>query len=142
MTLKRRPTLCVSDFARAKKLHMDFGLTLSCASRENIACSYLNGGVPSPYPRHLPAEDAKVADSKPGFSGVTIAGDAESDAVVDHAFAHARSVGGKYVNKPEEGFETAIPAIIPVRMGTRGDWRIIPFSYLTNSKGCISPNEP
>jgi uncharacterized protein len=58
----------------------------------------------SPYPRDLLAEDANVDNSKPGFSGVTIAYSAESEAEVDRVFAHALSVGGKEVKKPGKLF--------------------------------------
>jgi uncharacterized protein len=105
MTLKPRLTLVtlgVSDFARARRFYMDLGWTPSSASQENVAFFDLNGVVLSLYPRHLLAQDANVEDSKPGFSGVSLACNAESEAEVDRFFAHALSVGGKEVKKPEK----------------------------------------
>ena len=103
MTLKPRLTLVtlgVSDFARARKFYMDLGWTPSSASQENVAFFDLNGVVLSLYPRHLLAEDARVEDTKPGFSGITLAYNAESADEVDRVFAHALSVGGKEVKQP------------------------------------------
>ena len=56
------------------------------------------------YPRGLLAEDAKVENSQPGFSGVTLAYNAESEAEVDRVFAHALSVGAKEIKRPEKVF--------------------------------------
>ena len=56
------------------------------------------------YPRGLLAEDAKVENSRPGFSGVTLAYNAESEAEVDRVFAHALSVGAKEIKRPEKVF--------------------------------------
>lgn len=107
MSLKPRLTLVtlgVSDFSRAKSFYEALGWRASSASQDSVAFFDLNGVVLSLYPRQLLAEDAKVADSKPGFSGMTLAYNAESEAEVDRVFAHALSVGASAVKRPEKVF--------------------------------------
>lgn len=101
--LKPRPVLVtpgVSDFARAKEFHMDLGWSPSYASQDNANFFDLNGVVLSIYPRGLLAADADTENSRPGFTGVTLACNAEGQAEVDRVFAHALSVGGKEVKEP------------------------------------------
>ncbi len=107
MTIKQRLTLVtlgVSDFERARQFYQALGWQPSSASQQNVAFFDLNGVVLSIYPRHLLAEDANVADSTPGFSGVTLAYNAESEAEVDRVIAHAVSVGAKQVKRPQKVF--------------------------------------
>jgi uncharacterized protein len=107
MSIKPRLTLVtlgVSDFTRAKRFYEALGWRPSSASQDNVAFFDLNGVVLSLYPRHLLAEDAKMEDSKPGFSGVTLAYNAESEGEVDRVFAHALSIGAGEVKRPEKVF--------------------------------------
>jgi predicted lactoylglutathione lyase len=107
MSIKPRLTLVtlgVSDFACSKRFYEALGWRPSSASQNSVAFFDLNGVVLSLYPRHLLDEDAKVADFRPGFSGVTLAYNAESEAEVDRVFAHALQVGASEVKRPEEVF--------------------------------------
>ncbi len=107
MTIKQRLTLVtlgVSDFERARQFYQALGWKPSSASQQNVAFFDLNGVVLSIYPRHLLAEDANVTNSAPGFSGVTLAYNAESEAEVDRVLAHAVSVGAKQVKRPQKVF--------------------------------------
>ena len=83
-------TLGVADLERAEAFYRALGWTPSSYGEgKGIVFFQLPGMVFSLFPRHELAEDAHVADSKPGFSGVTLSYNTrtqgEVDAVIDQA---------------------------------------------------------
>lgn len=94
-------TLGVSDLVRSRAFYEALGFAASSASQGNVAF-YQSGGIGlALYPRHLLAEDAQVADTSPGFSGVTIALNQRTEAEVDRVLAHA-AVCGARIAKPAQ----------------------------------------
>ena len=97
-------TLGVADLARSRAFYEAFGFVASSASQGNVAF-YQSGGIGlALYPRHLLAEDAQIADTPPGFSGVTIALNQRSEADVDRILAHAAACGATIAKPPQKVF--------------------------------------
>ena len=90
-------TLGVSDMKRARKFYEKLGFKAARASEEAVTFFPAGGVVVSLWGRGSLAEDAGVADSKPGFSGIALAHNARSEADVDKAMAEAVASGAKLV---------------------------------------------
>jgi uncharacterized protein len=97
-------TLGVDDLARAKKFYTDLGWTPSDQYSEGVAFFQLNGIILSLFPRKELAKDAKVEDSAPGFSGISLAHNVASDSDVDEVLAHAVKSGATLVKAGEKVF--------------------------------------
>jgi uncharacterized protein len=97
-------TLGVSDVARARKFYEALGFKAARASQESVAFLSAGGVVLSLWGRASLAEDAGVADSKPGFSGIALAHNARSEADVDRAMAEAVAAGAKLVKPAGKTF--------------------------------------
>jgi uncharacterized protein len=97
-------TLGVRDVLRASIFYEALGWRKSSMSNLNVAFFHLNGTVLSLYGRAALAEDAGVEDSEPGFSGVTLAHNLESEFAVDMAFNVALSCGARSVKRPQKAF--------------------------------------
>lgn len=97
-------TLGVADVAAATAFYEKLGFHKSSASQEAVTFFKLKGTLLGLFGRAALAADAGVADSRPGFSAVTLARNLASEAEVDEAFAHALSCGAKAVKKPEKVF--------------------------------------
>ena len=54
------------------------------------------------YPRDKLAEDAGLADTAPGFSGITLAHNLRSQSEVDQLAAHAVACGARLVKPPQK----------------------------------------
>ena len=107
MTLDARismVTLGVADVAAATAFYEKLGFEKSSASQESVTFLKMKGTALGLFGRAALAEDASVEDSKPGFSGVTLAHNLGSEGEVDEAFAHALSCGATAVKKPEKVF--------------------------------------
>lgn len=107
MTLAPRITLVilgVADVAASTAFYRRLGWRLSPASNENVSFFDLDGTKLGLYGRQALAEDARVANTPPGFSGVTLAHNLESEAAVDAAYAFALACGAKAVKPPEKVF--------------------------------------
>jgi uncharacterized protein len=82
-------TLGVGDVARSRQFYEKLGFQASAASQESVAFFHAGGVVIGLFGRVPLAEDAHVADSAPGFSGVSLAhccrSEVEVDAVLDEA---------------------------------------------------------
>lgn len=107
MTFDRRIsliTLGVADVEASAAFYARLGWTRSAASQGAIVFIKLKGLVLALFPRQELAKDAGVAESTPGFSGVTLAHNLESPEAVDAAFALALSAGAKKVKSPEKVF--------------------------------------
>jgi catechol 2,3-dioxygenase-like lactoylglutathione lyase family enzyme len=97
-------TLGVSDIARARRFYEALGFTAGRASQESVTFFPAGGVVLALFGRGALAEDAGVADSVPGFSGVAVAHNARSEADVDQALAEAVAAGAKFVKPAGKTF--------------------------------------
>lgn len=97
-------TLGVADVAASTAFYEKLGFRKSSASQESVTFLKLKGTLLGLFWRADLAKDAGVADSEPGFSGVTLAHNLSSEAEVDAAYEHALSCGAKAVKKPEKVF--------------------------------------
>ncbi len=98
-------TLGVASVPEARAFYERLGWTASPASQgEDVAFFQLNGLALSLYRRDHLAADARVPDSAPGFSGVTLAHNLRSADAVDALFDRAVAAGGKPVKRPERAF--------------------------------------
>lgn len=107
MTLSPRITLVtlgVADVATSTAFYEKLGWRKSSASNEHVAFFNLNGTKLGLYGRRALAADAGVSDTDPGFSGVTLAHNLNSEAEVDAAYAFALSCGARAVKKPQKVF--------------------------------------
>jgi uncharacterized glyoxalase superfamily protein PhnB len=71
---------------------------------DDVAFFQMPGFVFALYPRKLLAEDANIADSGSGFSGVSLAINARDEADVDAMIAEAVRVGGKMLKPGQKTF--------------------------------------
>ena len=69
-----------------------------------MAFFQLNGMALSLFGRSALAADATIADSQPGFSGITLAQNLASPTAVDEAFAKALAAGATALKAPETAF--------------------------------------
>jgi uncharacterized protein len=97
-------TLGVGEIARARKFYEALGFKAGRASEESVTFLPAGGVVLALFGRAALAEDATVADSKPGFSGVALAHNARSEADVDKAMAEAIAAGAKLVKPAGQTF--------------------------------------
>ncbi|PWB74199.1 MAG: glyoxalase [Anaerolineales bacterium] len=98
-------TLGVKDFKRSVEFYSKtLGWELSGASQEDVAFFQAGGAVLGLYPREKLAEDAKVSPEGDGFSGVTLAYNARSEAEVDGIIADLKSKGVMIVKEPQKVF--------------------------------------
>ncbi len=97
-------TLGVTDLVRSTAFYEALGFTRSSASNDDVSFFRMKETVLGLFGRASLAADAGIADSKPGFSGVTIAHNLASEDQVDKAWDHAVSCGGAPVKHPEKVF--------------------------------------
>ncbi len=97
-------TLGVADLERAKKFYTDLGWSPVPQPSEGVAFFELDGVVLSLFPREELAKDAGVEDSKPGFSGISLAHNVGSDEDADTAMAHALKCGATLVKPVQKVF--------------------------------------
>ena len=92
-------TLGVADIARSRLFYETLSFKASSASQESVAFFDAGGVVLGLFGRAALAEDAKVGDSVPGFSGVALAHNARNEAEVD-AVLHEAVAAGATLLKP------------------------------------------
>ena len=98
-------TLGVASVPAARRFYEALGWKASSASQgDDVAFFQMNGMALSLFGRRALAEDAAIADSQTGFSGVTLAQNLDSPASVDAAFAEALSAGATLLKRPETAF--------------------------------------
>ncbi|MGL4496244.1 MAG: VOC family protein [Beijerinckiaceae bacterium] len=97
-------TLGVADLERARRFYEALGWRASSASQGNVVFFHSAGSALALYPRTLLAEDAQVADSAPGFSGLTLAANQRSEGDVDTLIALAARSGGRIVKPAQKVF--------------------------------------
>ena len=97
-------TLGVTDLVRSTTFYEALGWVNSSASQEGVR--FLIGAdiVLGLYPTDKLAEDAQVENAAPGFRGVTLARNLESEAAVDAEFARALDAGATRIKAPEKVF--------------------------------------
>jgi catechol 2,3-dioxygenase-like lactoylglutathione lyase family enzyme len=86
-------TLGVSDIARSRAFYEKLGFKPSSASNESVTFFDAGGVVLALFGRAALAEDAKVSDTAPGFSGVAIAHNVRSEIEVAEVLAEAEAAG-------------------------------------------------
>ena len=98
-------TLGVRDFEASRNFYTEIlGWKPSSSSGEDVAFFQAGGVVLSIYPREKLAEDAMVAVDGSGFSGVTLAYNAGSEAEVDGIIRDLKSKGVNIVKEPQKAF--------------------------------------
>ena len=86
-------TLGVANVERATRFYERLGFAASGAGNEHVTFFKSHGVVLGIFGRAALADDAQVADSAPGFSGVSIAHNVASPADVDRVIAEAVAAG-------------------------------------------------
>jgi uncharacterized protein len=107
MSLERRIsliTLGVADVARSTDFYQRLGWSRSSASNDDVTFIQLKGTVLGLFSRSRLAEDARVENTPPGFSGVTLAYNVASDIGVDAVVKFVVSCGATLVKAPEKVF--------------------------------------
>ncbi|MBA3039611.1 MAG: VOC family protein [Alphaproteobacteria bacterium] len=105
MSLERRisiVTLGVADVATSTAFYERLGWKKSSASQESVTFIQMKGTVLALFGREALAKDAEVADTGPGFSGVTLAHNVSSPTGVDAVIKFAVSCGATLVKAPEK----------------------------------------
>ena len=98
-------TLGVEDFKKSFDFYSKtLGWKASSNSNDDIAFFQAGGVVLALYPREKLAEDAVISPEGSGFSGFTLAYNAQSEAEVDAVIAVLRSKGVKIVKEPQKVF--------------------------------------
>jgi catechol 2,3-dioxygenase-like lactoylglutathione lyase family enzyme len=97
-------TLGVVDVARSRAFYEALGFKAGTASNESVTFLDAGGVVLALWARAALAEDAAVADSAPGFSGIALAHNARSEADVDEAMDAAAAAGAKVVKPATKTF--------------------------------------
>ena len=97
-------TLGITDVARSTTFYEQLGFTRSPASNDQVVFFQTRGTVLGLFGRAALAEDAGVANTEPGFAGVTISHNHGSKAEVDEAWQHAIRCGATSVKPPERVF--------------------------------------
>ncbi len=86
-------TLGVADMAKARTFYEALGFKASAASQPTVTFFDAGGIVLALYGRDALAEDAHVASSPSGFSGVSLAHNCRGEAEVDRFIAEAVAKG-------------------------------------------------
>ena len=97
-------TLGVSDMARARRFYEALGYKASSQSQDCVTFFDAGGVILGLFGRAALSEDAKVADSAPGFSGVSLARNVRSEAEVDQALSDAVAAGAKLMKPGQKVF--------------------------------------
>ena len=97
-------TLGVDDMVRARRFYEALGFKASSASQESVTFFDAGGVVLGLFGRAALAEDAQVENSKPGFSGISLAHNVASEAEVDAVITEAVAAGGQLVKAAHKVF--------------------------------------
>ena len=97
-------TLGVADVGKARAFYEALGFKASPASQESVTFMDAGGVVLALYGRDALADDAHVASSAPGFSGVSLAHNVASEAEVDTVLAHAKDCGARILMPAQKVF--------------------------------------
>lgn len=98
-------TLGVRDFKKSVEFYSKtLGWKPSSSTNDDIAFFQAGGVVLAIYPREKLAEDALVSQEGSGFSGITLAYNAHSEAEVDEIIRDLKSKGVQIVKEPTKAF--------------------------------------
>ena len=98
-------TLGVRDLEISRKFYAEIlGWKPSAASNENVAFFQAGGVVISLFSRNSLAEDALTSPQGSGFSGITLAYNARSEAEVDEIISDLKSKGVRITKEPQKVF--------------------------------------
>ena len=97
-------TLGVADVARARAFYEALGFKASSDSNRSVTFFDAGGVVLALFGRAALAEDAHVANTDAGFSGVTLAHNVSSDADVDRVLADAVDAGATLLKPGQKVF--------------------------------------
>lgn len=96
-------TLGISDLKASTAFYEKLGWRRSKkAGNEHISFFALANLVLALYPRANLAEDAKIANTPPGFGGFTLAQTLASEAAVDDAMREAVKAGARILKAPQK----------------------------------------
>ena len=97
-------TLGVRDFEQSKKFYAKTLGWKPSGSQDEIAFFQAGGVVLAIYPRVKLAEDALISPEGSGFSGITLAYNAQSESEVDEIIKDLKSNGVKIIKEPQKVF--------------------------------------
>lgn len=98
-------TLGVRDFEKSCKFYTEIlGRKPISGSNDDIAFFQTGGVLLALYPREKLAEDAMTSPEGSGFSGITLAYNARSEAEVDEIIRDLKSKGVKIAKEPQKVF--------------------------------------
>ncbi|HET7142523.1 MAG TPA: VOC family protein [Anaerolineales bacterium] len=98
-------TLGVRDFKASYEFYTTkLGWKPSSGSNDDIAFFQTSGVVLAIYPRETLAEDALASPEGNGFSGITLAYNARSEAEVDEIIKDLKLKGVKIIKEPQKVF--------------------------------------
>jgi len=98
-------TLGVHDLERSRKFYTKtLGWKPASASNEDVVFFQAGGVVLGLYPREKLAEDALTSPEGDGFSGVTLAYNARSEAEVDQIIHDLEAEGVEIAKQPQKVF--------------------------------------
>lgn len=97
-------TLGVGDVGRSRRFYEALGFTASPASQDAITFFDLGGIVLSLFGRTALAEDVGVPVSEPGFSGISLAHNVNSESEVDEVLREAVAAGAKLLKPGQKVF--------------------------------------
>ena len=97
-------TLGVSDMRRSRAFYEALGFKASPDSHESVTFFDAGGVVLGLFGRAALAEDAHVADTSRGFSGVALAHNVRSGDEVDRVLAEAVAAGAKLLKPGQKVF--------------------------------------
>ena len=97
-------TLGVADMARARAFYEKLGFRASGASNESVTFFQAGGVALGLFGRAALAEDALIAGSSPGFSGVSLAHNCHSEREVDDVLAEAVAAGASLLKPAQKVF--------------------------------------
>jgi catechol 2,3-dioxygenase-like lactoylglutathione lyase family enzyme len=98
-------TLGVRDFEKSHKFYTEIlGWKAASASGDDVTFFQSGGVVLALFAREKLAEDAMISSEGSGFSGISLAYNAHSEAEVDEIIADLKSKGVKIAKEPQKAF--------------------------------------
>ncbi|MBL8882495.1 MAG: VOC family protein [Hyphomicrobium sp.] len=97
-------TLGVADVAVSRTFYEKLGFVASGDSNPNVTFFQAGGLVVALFGRQALAEDAGIANSKPGFSGITLAHNVTTRQEVEDVLAEAAGAGGTLIKPAQATF--------------------------------------
>ena len=97
-------TLGVADLERSRRFYEE-GLGWRRGNdHDEVVFFQIGGAVLALYPRHLLAEDAKLANDGQGFDGITLAYNTRTRGEIDAVLAQAARAGARILKPAQDTF--------------------------------------